>query len=398
MSQALITSAGSAETVAALLAGYRPEGGFLLAAPERTLLASDTLFAVPPSVRGGHPCGHADLPARVAAALDLAQAAGQRDPMVVGAVPFSPDGAVRLAVPRQVEVGAPVSAAAPVTPAAAPVTTHPEITAEPRPEVYTDAVAKAVRRMRAGELTKVVLARSLRLLSAEPVRVDALVRNLAAANPGGYTFAADLGRGSTLLGASPELLVSRRGALVRANPLAGSAPRTGDPAEDDRRAAALLASAKDRHEHAVVVDAVRAGLAPLCSTLDIPATPSVVHTPTMLHLSTMVTGEVRDERTSALELALALHPTPAVCGTPVDAARAVISELEPVDRGFYSGMVGWTDRQGDGDWIVTIRCGVAEANAIRLYAGAGCVADSDPAAELAETSAKFQTLLRGLGL
>jgi len=185
---------------------------------------------------------------------------------------------------------------------------------------------------------------------------------------------------------------------VVANPLAGSVPRSPDPAEDRRRADALLVSAKDRWEHSVVVDAVRQSLEPLCATLTVPSEPSLVQTNSMWHLSTVVTGTVADPSVSALRLATALHPTPAVCGTPTDAARAAIAEYEAFDRGFYTGMVGWSDTRGDGEWVVTIRCAVTDGRNLRLYAGAGVVAESDPEAELAETSAKFRTLLDGLGL
>ena len=192
-----------------------------------------------------------------------------------------------------------------------------------------------------------------------------------AATRHGYTFAVPSGPGRTLLGASPELLVSRHGDRLTANPLAGSTPRAADLAEDVRRAAALLESAKDLHEHAVVVDAVREALAPFCADLEVPERPTLVRTAAMWHLSTTVTGELADPATSALELACALHPTPAVCGTPTDLARAVIGELEPFDRGHYTGMVGWSDANGDGEWVVTIRCAEAEGRTAAAVRGGG---------------------------
>ncbi|MBO0656451.1 chorismate-binding protein [Streptomyces triculaminicus] len=185
----------------------------------------------------------------------------------------------------------------------------------PEPGVYGEAVAEAVRRMCRGEFSKVVLARSLRLTSDRDLDLPGLLQRLARRDPSGYTFALPSGPGRTLLGASPELLVSRSGGRLVANPLAGSTPRSADLAEDVRRAAALLESAKDLHEHAVVVDAVREALAPYCRTLDVPARPTLVRTAAMWHLSTTVTGELDDPAVSALELACALHPTPAVCGT-----------------------------------------------------------------------------------
>lgn len=202
----------------------------------------------------------------------------------------------------------------------------------------------------------------------------------------------------TLIGASPELLVARSGQLVTANPLAGSAARSSDPAEDKRRADALLLSAKDRHEHAVVVEAVASALRPYCRKLDVPAEPSVIGTKTMWHLSTKVTGELLEPAASSLELAVAMHPTPAVCGTPTGPARTAIRELESFDRRYFTGMVGWCDAAGDGEWAVTIRCAEIGEDAVTLYAGAGIVEGSDPAAELAETSSKLKTLLLAMGM
>jgi isochorismate synthase len=380
--------AGSA---AELIAGYRPGESSLFASPRGTLLAEGTYFAVPPS---GRRDGLADLARRVDAVLGVAEAAGHGVRTVVGAVPFAPGAQARLVVPARLRRADP--------PSVAPSThmdpigvrsVHPV----PQPVEYRDAVARAVKQIRAGDYTKVVLARSLR---AEAPGFDPApaVRALAGRDPAGYTFAVDLGAGRTLLGASPELLVGRRGRQVVANPLAGSAARGADPAEDRRRAAALLASAKDRHEHAVVSEAVADALRPHCAELTVPAEPSVVGTATMWHLSTVVTGVLADPAVSALALAVALHPTPAVCGTPTAAARQAIAELEPFDRGFYTGMVGWVDAAGDGEWAVTIRCATADTEGLDLFAGAGVVADSDPAAELAETTAKLGTMLAALGL
>ncbi|MED2933316.1 chorismate-binding protein, partial [Bacillus wiedmannii] len=155
---------------------------------------------------------------------------------------------------------------------------------------------------------------------------------------------------------------------------------------------------KDLHEHAVVVEAVAAALRPYCHTLHVPEKPSVIHSEAMWHLSTEVKGELKDPNTTSLELAIALHPTPAVCGTPMEEAREAIQKIEPFDREFFTGMLGWSDLNGDGEWIVTIRCAEVQENTLRLYAGAGVVAESKPEDELAETSAKFQTMLKALGL
>ncbi|MEU5832872.1 isochorismate synthase [Streptomyces diacarni] len=375
----------------ALLDAYRSGTDRLLATPHRTLLAHGTAAETPHDAR--------PLPERVRHLLDARRKAGDPAPLVVGALPFAPDAPPALAVPERVRCAPPLREDPLV------VLPVPEREAEgrwemrevPSAERYGQAVASAVARMRAGEFDKVVLARTLELTAPGEPDLPAMLRRLARRDPAGYTFAVPSGPGRTLVGASPELLVARRKGHLTANPLAGSAPRSDDLAEDVRRAAALLESPKDLHEHAVVVDAVREALAPYCSRLETPPRPTLVRTAAMWHLSTTVTGELSDPSVTALELASALHPTPAVCGTPTRTAREVITALEPFARGPYTGMVGWQDADGDGEWVVTIRCAEAEGSRLRLFAGAGVVADSSPEAETAETAAKFRTFLDAVG-
>ncbi|WP_406294613.1 isochorismate synthase DhbC [Embleya sp. NBC_00888] len=375
----------------ALLDAYRPGSARFFASPTRTLLTHGTQVEV----------GHDERPlaARVAQTLAAASPVGGRGAIVLGAVPFDQGERAALVVPETATWGPPLSAD-PLIALAAPEPTGAawDIRPVPAPEVYEAGVAEAVRRMRAGALDKVVLARTLELRSPEPLDIPVLLQRLARRDPQGYTFAVPGVRsGSTLIGASPELLVSRTGRNVLANPLAGSAKRSADLAEDVRRATGLLESEKDLHEHAVVVAAVRAALAPYCETLEVPERPTLVCTAAMWHLSTTVTGTLpAQDPASALELACALHPTPAVCGTPTTTARRAIADLEPFDRGLYTGMVGWGDADGDGEWVVTIRCAEADTDTLRLYAGAGIVSASSPAAETAETEAKFGTFLHAV--
>ncbi|MFF1463939.1 isochorismate synthase [Streptomyces sp. NPDC058330] len=383
---------GSPGAATALLEAYRPGSDRFLATPRHTLLGSGTAAEVPHDAR--------PVALRVREALDARRRAGDPAPVVVGALPFAPDGVPALAVPRSVR-RAPALREDPLIALRGPDAGHPSdwrIREVPAAGRYGEAVAAAVRRMRAGEFDKVVLARTLELTSPHPLDLPGMLNRLARRDPGGYTFAVPSGPGRTLIGASPELLVARRGGQLVANPLAGSAPRSGELAEDVRRAAALLESPKDLHEHAVVVDAVREALAPFCTCLEVPERPTLIRTATMWHLSTTLTGDLTDpDAASALDLASALHPTPAVCGTPTEAARAVIAESEPFDRGAYTGMLGWQDAEGDGEWVVTIRCAEAEGTTLRLFAGAGVVAQSSPDAETAETGAKFRTFLNAVG-
>ncbi|MER7848685.1 isochorismate synthase [Kitasatospora sp. NPDC096077] len=370
-----------------LLAAYRPAADrAFLTGPTHSLLAEGRYLSVRDPAEAGR--------------MLTAARAELSDPVLVGAIPFSPDRPAELFVPERVHRAAPVAASLRTVPVpdastAGAWTRRPV----PAPADYRAAVAEAVRLM--GEdptLAKVVLARTLELGSPGRTDIPAMLRRLLHRDPHGYTFAVPAGGTATLIGASPELLVSRRGHQVVSNPLAGSAARSSDPAEDLRRAEALARSEKDLAEHAFVVDAVRRALAPHCADLVVPERPSLVRTAAMWHLSTTVTGTLRNPATSALDLALALHPTPAVCGTPTDRARDLIAALEPFDRGLYTGVVGWGDASGDGEWVVTLRCAEADGDRLRLFAGAGIVAASVPKDELAETGAKFRTFLHAVGL
>lgn len=398
-------------TAAELLNDYVPGQSFFFATPGATWLAQGTL-AVLPSAAGQNELQ--TLPERAARLLAQLKQTGQRLPMLVGAVPFDPKQAAHLVVPLTVRKLEKLSLN-PHEPLRSPIGSNYKIEPIPAPEAYVAGANKAIARMRAGELDKIVLARTLKLTSPQPIRLQELLHNLAKHNTLGYTFAVDLpkrtdnvGRGMTgeksadrtrtLIGASPELLVARTGAQLYVNPLAGSSPRSEDPAEDERRGAALLASPKDLREHSLVIEAVAAALRPYCRELDVPEKPSLVSTATMWHLSTEIRGELADPSMTSLALAVALHPTPAVCGSPTELAREAIQEIEPFDRGFYTGLVGWCDANGDGEWVITIRCAVAENYSLQLYSGAGVVAESSAESELRETSAKFRTMLRAMGV
>jgi isochorismate synthase len=222
-----------------------------------------------------------------------------------------------------------------------------------------------------------------------------LAHRLRAVDPDAYTFAAPTERG-VVVGASPELLVSRNGGEVRSNPLAGSAPRSGDAEEDRANAEALVASAKDRQEHAIVVDAVAETLRPFCQELTWDPEPVLRETPNVWHLSTRFRGVLRDPAVTALDLVAELHPTPAVAGEPTDAALDTIAELEPFGRGRYAGPVGWVDANGDGEWAIALRCAELRGDRAILYAGAGIVVGSEPEKEFDETERKFRAFLDAL--
>ena len=250
-----------------------------------------------------------------------------------------------------------------------------------------------------------VLARALRLVADGPLDARTIVHRLVADDPAANAYLVDLTAagggysGAALVGASPELLVARRGDVVTCRPFAGSAPRLPDPDADEASGAALAESAKNRHEHQLVVDAMREALDPLCVDLEIAPEPQLSKTAAVWHLYTPITGRLREKSTTALDLAVALHPTPAVGGVPAAAAAELINELEG-DRGFYAGAVGWCDQRGDGRWVVSIRCAQlsADRRTADAHSGGGIVAESDPDDEVAETTTKFNTILSALGV
>jgi len=251
---------------------------------------------------------------------------------------------------------------------------------------WEQAVAAAVARIRAGELRKVVLARDLHAVASQPIDVRLLLARLAARSPDSYTFAC-----AGLVGATPELLVRRESATVSSLVLAGTVARGGTPAQDAALSSWLLASAKDAEEHSYAVESVREVLGPLCDHLEVAAEPSLLRLADVQHLATPVGGTLVKDA-SALALAASLHPTAAVCGTPADTAMDLIRELEGMDRGRYSGPVGWVDARGNGEWGIALRCAEVAGSRARLFAGCGIVADSDPHAELAEAQAKFRPM------
>ncbi|MBM3114884.1 isochorismate synthase DhbC [Jeongeupia naejangsanensis] len=381
-----------------LLDDYGDDATFFYASPRLTFLGKGL------HARLREPGREALLAHQVGELLAGARQAGIAAPIVAGALPFDADDAAVLFVPEQI-IRAGRLAHGQIR-AAAPQPLRGEIRQVPEAAVYHHAVEEALHRFATTPLEKVVLSRALEVHAPGGIDARALLTQLAAHNPNGFTFALDLfergghsiHRPLRLMGASPELLVSRHGRTLTANPIAGTLPRSKDPVEDEARGQSLLASVKDLHEHALVVDAVAKSLAPLCSTLIVPPKPSLIKTATLWHLSTMVHGEVADPSTSALDLAQALHPTPAVCGHPRDLAHAAIRELEPFERGLFTGMVGWIDETGDGEWAVTIRCAEVDSDKVRLFAGAGIVPASTPESELIETAAKFRTMLNAMGL
>jgi menaquinone-specific isochorismate synthase len=304
-------------------------------------------------------------------------------------------------------------------------------------DAWGGLVAGAVARIDAGALGKVVLARQVDVTANRPFVTSDVLARLLALYPTCMIFRID-----GFLGASPELLIERRGALVASHPLAGTIGRSGDLATDEALIAGLLASPKERSEHAYVIEGLRRTLGPLCDDLEVPDKPTVLELRNVTHLATRLSGVLSAAAggrsapdgpavpggpaapdggqgatghggghpapsaagpahpglrvPSALQLVAAVHPTPAVGGTPTDAAVAYISEVEGFDRGRYAGPVGWMDARGDGSWAIGLRSADVDGPHASMYAGVGVVAGSRAGTELAETQLKLQALLAAL--
>jgi isochorismate synthase len=382
---------------------YQPGAGFLLSHRGTSVATAGVARSITIPGGPGQVRRAAELAERALAAIEPA---GGSAPIVVGALPFDGMSQATLVVPTVALVRRPGEAPHLLTTGGSGEGSPPdesagwsvatgrhdlEVTPVPETGAYLDAVEEARRLIATGSLEKVVLARMLMARSPRDFDRRSLLERLRGEEPDAYVFAVH-----GFVGATPELLVSRRGREVRSNPMAGTTPRGEDPASDAEAARRLLASEKDRREHAPVVHAVRDALSGACEHLEVGGEPSAVATGKVWHLSTEVTGILSESSQSALALAARLHPTPAVCGTPPDEAMAVIGRLEAIDRTLYAGLVGWMDASGDGEWAIALRCAEVQGRIALLFAGAGIVEDSDPAAELAETDAKFRSMLDAL--
>jgi isochorismate synthase len=277
----------------------------------------------------------------------------------------------------------------------APAARRLEVSPVRNPVAWTAAVEAAAARLRAGEAGKVVLAREVMARGDGVVAAAMVARSLRSAYPSCFIYLVTGADGTAFVGASPELLVRRSGTRAYAQPMAGSVARGASDAEDDRLARQLEASAKDGAEHRLAAEFVVDALKPFADTVSAQL-PEVVRFTNIQHLATAVTADLRQPPADALELAAALHPTPAVGGWPRAAADKIIDELEAMDRGWYAGAVGWIDARGDGEFAVALRCGLLWEDGARLYAGVGVMPASDAARELEETELKFKALLTAL--
>jgi len=382
------------------------EGGWLL----DELRSGEVFFASPTMqhrTRGAHGLVRAlepVSPAGIRLLFDRARAVAMADPVLFGLVPFDTTRAASFALAPQVQ-SAPVPEDRAVAIRSGPRPLVRQRQPVPAPEVYGDMVRQALALYAQGGVSKIVLSRAMDVELDAPLDCAQVLADLLRRNAHGYTFAVpiwseDLAAAqpaAVMLGASPELLVRREGDRVFINPLAGSIPRHRDAAQDQARRAGLAVSEKDLREHGYVVSDIVRILRQHCGSLDVPDGPSVIGTDALWHLSTFITGRLKNPAMSALELACALHPTPAICGFPTSQAFAHIQALEPFDREYFAGLVGWQREGGDGEWALSLRCARYDgARRLRLYAGAGTVAGSEPDSEIRETATKMETFMRAI--
>jgi isochorismate synthase len=330
-------------------------------------------------------------------------------PIGLGWIPFVPGDPGEVVIPRiviaksqtgdcwvtRIDIGADDPTADRLAPEGPPITAADSYRIEQvtPSATYLDAVAAARDAVRAGRLTKAVIAREIAVIATRPFDRHGILHRLKAAFGRSYRFAVD-----GFFGASPELLVGVDGRTVTSHPLAGTAPRAGDPERDAALAAALIESTKNQVEHRVVIDMVHDTLLPWCSYLDWEPEPSIVTVANVQHLGTRIEGRLSSPPPHVATLVRALSPTPALGGHPGPEALKLIADVEGVARDRYGGAIGWLDASGNGTFAVGIRCAQLseDGTVARLHAGGGIVADSDPLAELAETQAKFQAMLSAL--
>ncbi len=273
-----------------------------------------------------------------------------------------------------------------------PTSTRSVIKSVISPNVWRDElVTDVINRIQGGQLEKMVLAREIQITSDVDINVPQVVKNLVATNPNAMVFSID-----KFVGASPELLISRTGNVVQANPLAGTAIRLADEDEDMKSMDFLLESVKDQYEHKITIEWLLNELLPFCSYIDADPEPRIVSLPNVHHLATKVHGHLSTPAASVLELVSALHPTPAVAGKPQAEAINLITQIEKGGRGKYAGPVGWVDANGNGAFAVGIRSAQISGKQANLFAGVGIVADSDPQSELDETDGKFLTMQQAI--
>jgi len=385
-------------TMSNILLDHYTTDSFYFSSPSQTILTKQHLGKV------NSPLSQVDQ--AIEELITIHHEQGHKELIFAGAFPFDQEAAGTLLVSEYKKATDIANTPTQNRPAGNPcvATCHNElISVRPLPDKtqYLHQVEKLLAMFAQGNVEKVVLARSLALTFTDMPDPGVLLQHWQRQEPNAFIFAIPLHEGNrphVFCGASPELLIRKEGRYITLNPLAGSTARHATQQADQAAAAALLTSKKDHQEHAIVVEAIRLALAPFCTELDIPDGPELLATSKLWHLSTVIKGTLRDEKTSSLQIARSLHPTPAICGAPREASREAIHQLEPFKRGLFCGLIGWMRENGDGEWAISLRCADIDGQRVTLFAGAGVIADSDPLSEFNETGTKLTTLLPALGV
>ncbi|ORF44223.1 hypothetical protein B5800_12445 [Gilliamella apicola] len=329
--------------------------------------------------------------------FNLARQFGQKNPIVVGAIPFDVRRPSRLFIPKSYKK---ISRDDLITQSSNSQIFHAKVikqTTLPSRDEFKQQVQQVIAACQKGKLKKAVLSRLLMLETSEPVDAQRFFSTLVSMNSTAYHFHVPLNEQEVLIGASPETLLHCQDNNIYSMPLAGSIKHQQQSEADNAAAAKLFNSLKDRHEHALVVDEISRLLAPHCQTLSVPKEPILASTTTLWHLATPIEGRLKQQQ-NALQLACLLHPTPALCGYPTDVAKTMINDLEPFNRELFGGIVGWCDAEGNGEFAITIRSAIIHDRSVQLFAGAGIVEASQPDAEWSEIQLKLNTILSAFGL
>ena len=385
-----------AEEVQQTMATLAPQCFFFMS-PYRSFTTSGCFARFDePAINGDSP--DSPFQQKLHALFTDAKAQGIANPVMVGAIPFDTRQPSSLFIPQRWQTFSRQEKQR----SSRYFTDHQTLNvtarnAIPEQETFEAMVARAAALTATPEVDKVVLSRLIDITTDAEINSGALLERLVAQNPVSYNFHVPLRDGGILLGASPELLLRKEGDRFSSLPLAGSARRQPDDVLDREAGNRLLASEKDRHEHELVTQAMKTVLRDRCQDLQLPSSPQLITTPTLWHLGTPFEGTANAGE-NALTLACLLHPTPALSGFPHQVAKQLIAELEPFDRELFGGIVGWCDAEGNGEWVVTIRCATLRKNQVRLFAGAGIVPASSPVGEWRETGVKLSTMLNVFGL
>lgn len=367
------------------------ENDFIFLSPHKSLIAKGISSLITSKNKPDH-LMDSDFQLEINSLLNKSRFSGEENPIVVGVIPFDKSMPYKIFTPKQYQWVDRKN----MNNIYLPEKTKVHKVSIPNYDGFTSMVDNAIQKINLGLIDKVVLSRVLNIESNKNINALNLFLNLNYQNPLSYNFYIPI-ENKFLIGASPELLIRKVNKEIISMPLAGTMPRESNKSKDIASKDTLFNSLKDRYEHDFVIKYINTMLKPYCSELKLSA-PFLFSTPTLWHFATKINGVLKDNTINSLALACLLHPTPALCGTPYLAANELINSIEPFERNFFGGIVGWCDSIGNGEWVVVIRSGMISCNKIQLFAGAGIVPDSVPELEWNETEAKLNTMLCAMNI